>query len=85
MLVGLIFDLMMYLGIYNHIKLNYKSECTIKYKKGVILNMLHRAYKIASSEQIFITETNWLKQLFTNNNYLMNNVLHWKLYYRIHL
>ena len=34
--------------------------------------MLHPAYKIVSSEEIFIKETNRLKQLFTNNNYPMD-------------
>lgn len=51
--------------------LNYNSECPEKYKKGVIINLLHRARKISTSPDIFIEEINRLKQIFSNNNYPM--------------
>ena len=53
--------------------LNYKSECSDKYKKGVITNLLHRGYKTSSSIEIFNQEINRLKQLLAlaNNNYPM--------------
>ena len=51
--------------------LNYKSECSEKYKKGVITNLLHRGYKTSSSIEIFNQEINRLKQLLASNNYPM--------------
>ena len=54
--------------------LNYKSECSEKYKKGVVTNLLHRGYKTSSSIEIFNQEINRLKQLLANNNYPMKLV-----------
>ena len=54
--------------------LNFKSECPDKYKKGVITNMLHRGFKISSNMQLFQQEIRRLKQIFSNNNYLMKLV-----------
>ena len=54
--------------------LNYKSECSEKYKKGVVTNLLHRGYKTSSSIEIFNQEINRLKQLLANNNYPMKIV-----------
>ena len=54
--------------------LNYKSECSEKYKKGVITNLLHRGYKTSSSIEIYNQEINRLKQLLANNNYPMKLV-----------
>ena len=54
--------------------LNYKSECSEKYKKGVITNLLHRGYKTSSNIEIFNQEINRLKQLLANNNYPMKLV-----------
>ena len=39
------------------------------YKTGVIITMLHRAFKISSSQILFHREIARIKQLFTNNNY----------------
>jgi len=49
--------------------LNYNSECPDKYKRGVIMNLLHRGRKISTSPDIFIKEIDRLKQIFSNNNY----------------
>ena len=54
--------------------LNYKSECSEKYKKGVITNLLHRGYQTSSNIEIFNQEINRLKQLLANNNYPMKLV-----------
>ena len=44
------------------------------YKLGVIKTMKRRAYKISSSWYNFHVEVNRLKQLFTNNNFLINTI-----------
>jgi len=54
--------------------LNFNSECPKKYKDGVILNMLNRAYKISSNNEIYLKEVDRLKQVFTNNNYPMKEI-----------
>ena len=54
--------------------LNDKSECSEKYKKGVITNLLHRGYKTSSNIEIFNQEINRMKQLLANNNYPMKLV-----------
>ena len=33
--------------------LNYKSKCSEKYKKDVLINLLRRGYKTSSSIEIF--------------------------------
>ena len=49
--------------------LNYKSECTDKYKNSVITNYLNRAYKISSTWKDFHHEVLHIKQVLINNNY----------------
>ena len=51
--------------------LNYDSIGPDRYKIDTIKIMLHRAYKIYSERTSFYREVNQLKQLFTDNNYLM--------------
>ena len=49
--------------------LNYNSQCPEKYKKSVVINYLHRAYRISSTWSEFDTEIQHIKQVLINNNY----------------
>ena len=49
--------------------LNYNSNCPTKYKKSVITNYLHRAFKVSSTWSNFHNEVEYIKQMLINNNY----------------
>ena len=49
--------------------LNYESHCPLKYKKSVITNYLHRAFKISNTWSDFHNEIQFIKQMLINNNY----------------
>ena len=49
--------------------LNFNSHCPEKYKKSVVINYLHRAYRISSTWSEFDTEIKHIKQMLVNNNY----------------
>lgn len=49
--------------------LNFNSECPERYKKGVITNMLNRAYKCCSNAKLFDNEIIRLRKVFANNNF----------------
>jgi hypothetical protein len=59
--------------------MNFNSIAPDKYKKGVIMNFLHRAYKICSSWSLFHQEVLRIKQLLVNNNFpikLIDDTIH---------
>lgn len=47
--------------------MNFKSNCPIKYKTGLIKCLLHRCYLISSNWSIFTNELTKLKCIFINN------------------
>ena len=49
--------------------LNYNSHCPLKYKRSVITNYLHRAFKVSNTWSDFHNEINHIKQMLINNNY----------------
>ena len=49
--------------------LNYKSECSQKYKNSVITNYLNRAYNITNNWLEFHQEAQHIKQILINNNF----------------
>ena len=49
--------------------MNYDSVAPERYKTGVIKTMLHRAYTVCSTWELFHQEIERLKQLFVNNNF----------------
>ena len=53
----------------NSCSLNVKSECTFKYKKAIINNLISRAKLISSSKTIFYKEIENIKQALINNGF----------------
>ena len=49
--------------------LNARSECPERYKSGVVLALLHRAFKISSDWTLFNIEVMRIKQVLINNGY----------------
>ena len=59
-------------GTNNGSCLNYNSICPDKYKKGVVMNFLHRAFLICKTWSLFHIEVERIKQLLVNNNFPMH-------------
>ena len=49
--------------------LNFKSIAPMQWKNGLIYGMLHRAYLICSSTNLFNKEVDKLRAMFINNSY----------------
>ena len=48
---------------------NFNAVCPMKWKIGLIRCLLHRAYCISCSWNVFSEEVGYLKQIFTRNDY----------------
>ena len=52
--------------------LNLDAICSLKWKSGLIICMLHRAKMICSNDNLFFAKVNKLRSLFLANNYTNN-------------
>ena len=53
----------------NSCTLNFKSECSFRYKKAIIHNLMSCAKLISSSKTIFYKEVENIKQALINNGF----------------
>ena len=54
---------------YSGLLMQYDSFVNMSYKKSLINGLVHRAWKICSSEELFQTELTNIKHLLLSNGY----------------